>query len=191
MKNKTKPSGSAIFMYLIIGITCVISTVTFTLYYCGFTSSLIIKWIGIVAFIIMYHLWMRIIMGNVNKLFKINYKKWWFKEKSFEKKLYKLLKVKKWKGKALTYNPQLYSVKDRTLEDIANTTAKSETDHLVNVLISLSTLLFSLLWDAFWILLVTAILAIAFDMQFVIIQRYNRPRIIRLINRTKDTQKTV
>ena len=176
-------SGPAIFMYSVIVITIIISVICFTLYYGGTTESQVILWVGIVAFTIMYHFWVRIIMGNVSKLFKkhINYKQWWFKERKFEKGLYKFLKVKQWKDKALTYNPETFSLKNHSLEEIANTMAKSEVDHWINEVISLSTLLFAIPWGAFWIFLVTAIFAMIFDSQFIIIQRFNRPRIVKLL----------
>lgn len=186
--SKTKKSGPAIFMYCVIGITLVVAIVCFALYYGNIYKNGMILWIGISAFTIMYHLWMRIIMGNVTKLFKINYKQWFFKERSFEKSLYKLLRVKKWKGKALTYNPELFSLKDYSLEEIANTMTKAETDHWINEVISLSTLLFGILWGKFWVFLVTAIAAMSFDAQFIVIQRYNRPRIVKTLERERKNE---
>ena len=183
--TKSKPSGPAVFMYCVIAITAVIALTVFILHYSKIYSNPALFWTGVTCFTIMYHLWMRIILGNVSKLFTIDYRKWWFKEKHFEKTIYKTLKVKNWKNKALTYNPELYSVKNRSLEEIANTTAKSETDHWINVAISLSTLLFALIWGQFWVFMITAILAILFDSQFIIIQRYNRPRLIKLIQKNK------
>ena len=186
---KLNKSGPAIFMYIIILITLITSIICFYLYYCNINKAGIILWIGITAFTIMYHFWMRIIMGNVSKIFKknINYNQWWFKEKSFEKKLYKFLRVKRWKKKALTYNPELFSLKHHFLEEIANTMVKSEIDHWINEVISLSTLLFAIWWGEFWIFLITAIFAMIFDSQFIIIQRYNRPRVVKLIEKKKDT----
>lgn len=183
--KKAPPSTPAILMYCIIAVTALAAAVSFILYYGNFLESPVLLWVGIVSFTIMYHLWMRIIMGNVSKLFNVSYKSPWFKEKGFEKKLYKFLCVKKWKGKALTYNPELYNVKNCTLEDIANTTAKSELDHWINVLISVSTVAFGFIWGEIWIFSVTAFLAAVFDSQFIIIQRYNRPRLVRLIKREK------
>ena len=185
--NKTKKSGPAIFMYIVIAITLILAIICFYIYYTNLNRSSIFLWIGITSFTTMYHLWLRIIMGNVSKLFKkhISYNQWWFKERKFEKKLYKLLKVKKWKGKALTYNPELFSLKDYSLEDIASTMTKAELDHWINELISLSTLSFSLLWGKFWIFLLTAIIAMLFDAQFIVIQRYNIPRIIKIIEKEK------
>ena len=183
--SKLKKSGPAIFMYCVIGITIITWVVCFTLYYRNIYKNGIILWTGITAFTIMYHFWGRIIMGNISKLFKkhLNYNQWWFKQKKFEKGLYKLLRVKEWKGKALTYNPELFSLKENSLEDIANTMVKAETDHWINEVISLSTLLFPLLWGQFWIFLITAVAAMIFDAQFIVIQRYNRPRIVKILEK--------
>ena len=184
--SKPKKSGPAIFMYCVIGITLITSIICFYLYYGNVHKTEMILWIGIIAFTIMYHFWVRIIMGNVSKLFKkhINYKQWWFKEKGFEKGLYKMLRVKEWKGKALTYNPESFSLKEHSLEEIANTMVKSEIDHWINEAISLSTLLFIIPWGRAWAFVISAIAAMIFDSQFIIIQRYNRPRIAKLLEKT-------
>ena len=181
--SKTKKSGPAIFMYCVIAVTIITWVICFSLYYGDIYKNGVVLWIGIVAFVIMYHFWLRIIMGNVSKLFQkhINYNKWWFKERKFEKRLYEFLRVKKWKGKALTYNPELFSLKEHSLEEVASTMSKAEVDHWINELISLSTLLFGIIWGNFWIFLVTAIIAMIFDAQFIVIQRYNRPRIVKII----------
>lgn len=190
--SKAKKSGPAIFMYCIITIAIITSVVCFVIYYKNIYKNEIILWTGIVAFTIVYHLWGRLIMGNVCKLFKkhINYKQWWFKERKFEKRICEILYVKSWKGKALTYNPELFSLKENSLEEIANTMCKVEIDHWINEVISLSTLLFVIPWGAFWAFLISAILAMAFDGQFIIIQRYNRPRIVKILNK-KDEEKVV
>ena len=186
--NKTKKSGPAIFMYCVIGVTLITSIICFLLYYSNTLKNGIVLWTGITAFTIMYHFWVRIIMGNVSKLFKnyINYNQWLFKERKFEKGLYKFLRVKNWKGKALTYNPESFSLKEHSLAEIANTMAKSEVDHWINEAISLSTLLFAIPWGQFWIFFITAIVAMIFDSQFIIIQRYNRPRILKVLGREKN-----
>jgi len=85
--KKIKPSGPAIFMYCVIAITVITWVVCFTLYYKNIYKNEIILWTGITAFTIMYHFWVRIIMGNVSKIFKdsINYTQSFFKERKFEK----------------------------------------------------------------------------------------------------------
>ena len=185
--SKTKKSGPAIFMYCTIAVTIITWVICFSLYYCDIYKNEVVLWTGIVAFTIMYHFWCRIIMGNVTKLFQkhINYKQWWFKERKFEKKLYKFLCVKKWKGNASTYNPELFSLKDHSLEEVANTMTKAEVDHWVNEIISLTTLLFIVPWGRCGIFLIQAIVAMIFDSQFIIIQRYNRPRVVKILEKEK------
>lgn len=187
--QKPKKSGPAIFMYCIILASACIAALCLSLYYTKTKDSLVCMWVGVTFFTIMYHLWLRLIMGNVTKLFPINYTMWWYRERPFEKKLYAPFHIKKWKGKALTYNPELFSLKEYSLYDIANTMCKVETDHEINILISLSTLLFSILWGQLWIFALTAFFAILFDTQFILIQRYNRPRVVRLINKQKQKVK--
>ena len=103
--KKIKKSGPALFMYTVIALTAITSIVCFIVYYGNYNKSEGILWTGITAFTIMYHFWVRIIMGNVSKLFKkhINYKQKWFQERKFEKKLYKILHVKNWKDKASAF----------------------------------------------------------------------------------------
>ncbi|MBR6504819.1 MAG: hypothetical protein IKT41_03810 [Clostridia bacterium] len=191
--SKNKKSGPAIFMYLVIAVTIITWIICFSLYYGDIYKHGIILWTGIVAFMIMYHFWLRIIMGNVTKLFqkRINYKLWWFKERRFETKLYEFLRVKKWKGKALTYNPELFSLKNYSLEEIANTMTKAEVDHWVNEIISLTSLIFILLWGAWKVFIIQAIVAMIFDSQFIIIQRYNRPRIVKILEKEKNGKDVV
>ena len=188
--SKIKKSKPAIFMNVVIFITFFMSIICFYLYYENIYHNEIVLWTGITTFTIMYHFWVRIIMGNVTKLFKkhIHYNQSFFKERKFEKKLYKILKVKTWKGKAFTYNPETFSLKNNSLEDIANTMAKSEVDHWINEIISISTILFSLIWGHFWLFLITALLAMIFDAQFIVIQRYNRPRVLVALKKEKKLQ---
>ena len=192
-KIKLNDSGPAKFMYSVIGICLSTCIICFIIYYGNFNKNWKILWTGIVTFTIMYHFWVRIILGNVSKLFKkkINYKQKWFQELKFEKSLYKLLRVKEWKDKAFTYNPRDFSLKDRTLEDILNTTAKSEVDHWINEAISVSTMFFGLIWGRPWLFIISALCAMIFDSQFIIIQRYNRPRLAKVVQRENRKKETV
>ncbi len=180
---KRKISGPALFMYTVIFITVITAAVCFFLYYNGKTEHQAVLWTGIVSFMIVYHFWGRIIMGNVSKLLKFNHNHWWFQEKRFEKALYKFLRVKNWKGKALTYNPEAFSLEAHSLDEIAKVMTKSEADHWINEGISLFSVFFSLLWGEFWIFAITAVFAMLFDAQFIVIQRYNRPRILRILEK--------
>jgi hypothetical protein len=181
--KQAKKSGSAILIDCINWVTFLVAIGCFVLYYGGIVRSGVVLWVGVTSFTILYHLGLRIFMGTVTSRWRLRYSHPWFRERSFEKKLYKLLRVRRWKEKVLTYDPAAFSVQNHTLEEIATTMTKSETDHWINQLISLSTLLFAIPWGVFWIFFTTAILSMLFDAQFIIVQRYNRPIVLRLMER--------
>lgn len=184
--KKANISGPAVFMYSIIALTIIVSAVCFTLHYCGIFESGIILWTGIVSFMILYHFGLRILMGNVTKKWKITHNHPWFKKRNFENKLYRLLKVRKWKDKVLTFEPEMYDFKNRTLEQLATTMAKSETDHWINEIISVVSIFFLFMWGCPAAFIISAVAAMIFDAQFIIVQRYNRPIVLRLIGRTNN-----
>ena len=181
-------SGPALFMYTVIVCCLIASLVCFYVYYNAIFVNEFILWIGITTFTILYHFWGRIILGNVSKIFRrfISYKSWWFKERSFEKDLYEKLKVKKWKKNALTYNPEQFDLKENSLEELINTMTKSEVDHWINEIISVTTMFFGFIWKELWLaFIISAIAAMIFDGQFIVIQRYNRPRVLKILKKEK------
>ncbi len=184
--QKKKKSGPQLFMHAVIVLTAIVACAAFILYYGHVWRRAAVLWCGIVCFMILYHFWVRILLGNLSKRFRINSAHPWFLERPFEKKLYAFLRVKQWKGKALTYDPEAFSIKAHSLDEIAATMTKAELDHWMNELVSLSSLLFSLLWGEFWIFLLTAVAAMLFDGQFILIQRYNRPKVLRILEKRKQ-----
>ena len=191
--KKRNLSGPAVFMYSTILLTVLISAVCFGLYYSGTYKSGIVLWAGIVSFMILYHFGLRIFFGNVTNKFKINYSHPWYKPRKFEEGLYKLLLVRKWKEKVLTFEPDKYDFENVTLEQLATTMSKSELDHWINELISIFSMLFIFMWGCAPAFVISAVAAMLFDAQFIVVQRFNRPIVIRLINRTerKKRQKTL
>ena len=183
--TKPKLSGPAVFMYSTMVLTALIAALCFVLYYSGLFASGVVLWTGIVAFMILYHFGLRIFMGKLTVFFPISPQWLLFRPLAFERKLYRLLRVKQWKGHVLTFEPENFDLQTRTLEQVAHTMCKSELDHWINELISLTSLLFSLLWGQFPIFLVTALAAMIFDAQFIVVQRYNRPKVLRLAERRR------
>ncbi len=172
-------------MYSVIVLTIVISVLSFSLYYPGICKSTAVLWVGIVSFMILYHFGLRIFMGKITNKFSIDYSHPWYNTRKFEKNLYKLLKVRKWKDKVLTFEPEKYDFKNRTPEQLAATMSKSELDHWINELISLLSILFVFIWGCAPAFIISAVLAMLFDAQFIIVQRYNRPIVLQLM-RTKE-----
>ncbi len=135
-----------------------------------------------------YHFVMRLVVGKItHPIFHkhYNYNSWWFTQKSFEKKVYKFLKVKQWKEKVPSWSPGAFSLENDTLHNIAIGMCNAELVHEIIVILSFVPILFSIKFGVPIVFIITSIIAALFDMIFVIIQRYNRPRLVKIIEKTK------
>ena len=131
-----------------------------------------------------YHFAVRLIVGHsIDAIFhnKMNYNRWWFKERKFESRLYKLLLVKKWKKHMPTYNSEYYDIKKHSFEEIMGATCQSEVVHEINMVLSFVPVVCIIWFDSLIAFLITSAVAFLFDSIFVIMQRYNRPRLRRLM----------
>ena len=131
-----------------------------------------------------YHLLMRLLVGfSVNFLLKnhVDYQRKWFRVSSSEQKLYNNIKVKDWKGKMATYDPDSFDSRIHTWDEIAQATCQAELVHEVIMVLSFVPIFAAIPFGELWVFVITSVLAACFDTMFVIIQRYNRPRIVKLI----------
>lgn len=82
-----------------------------------------------------------------------------------------------------TYDTNQFDHTKHSWDEIAQASCQAELVHETILLLSLVPIIFSIWFDAIIVFIITSVLAALFEMTFVIIQRYNRPRIIRLIGR--------
>ncbi len=146
--------------------------------------------ITITAGTFFYHFVMRLIVGTIIDIImqnKADYNKKWFFVGEKEKRLYNFLNVKKWKIKNLSYQPDLFDKSKHTWEEIAQAMCQAEIVHEIIILLSFLPLIASFFFGDFFVFLITSVLSAAFDLSFVILQRYNRPRILRIINKKQKT----
>ena len=137
-----------------------------------------------------YHLVMRLAVGWLVTLFvrkQLDPDSFRFRQRSFERKLYRTLRVRHWKGKMPTYSPQEFSFEHNTPEQIIQNSCKAELVHEWIIFASFLPLLASIPWGAFPVFLITSLFAACFDCCFVIMQRYNRPRLQQYLKRCKTT----
>ena len=136
---------------------------------------------------IFYHLAVRLAIGGLIDAKYHNhmdYTKKWFQEKPSEKKLYRLLKVKKWKKWLPTFNPEDFNLKDRSVEEIIQVSCQAEVVHEVIMPFSFVPILFSIWFGSLGVFIITSCAAFIFDSIFVIMQRFNRPRLMQLLKRS-------
>lgn len=159
------------------------ATAVFKLLYCFYPQD----WLPAVAIstgTTFYHFAMRLAVGwIVPKMMSNPRRRKWFHQRCFEPKLYKSLRVKQWKDRMPTYHPASFSLEENTLEQIIDNCCVSEAVHEVIICFSFVPLVFAFWWGVFPVFFITSVLAAAVDCSFVIIQRYNRPRLVRILEK--------
>lgn len=132
-----------------------------------------------------YHFIMRLIVGEVAEKLCSEYK---FKTDSFgfrirtrEAKIYKTIRVKAWKKYAITAKPEKFDLRSNSLEGVLHSMMQAELAHRIIMLLSFVPLLLIIPFGAPLVFLGTSIVACLIDMKYVIIQRYNRIRVQRII----------
>lgn len=182
----TKKSGNFLSKFVIsLAFVFVILTVFFFVMYQIFSKS-IFETLAITFGTTAYHFVMRLTVGLfIHGIFKNNfdYNKKYFQERPLEKKLYKKLKVKSWKNKMPTFIPSFFNLECNSLEKIAGAMCEAEVVHTIIVIFSFLPILATIFFGSFWVFFITSFLSAIFDMMFVILQRFNRPRILKMEKR--------
>ena len=167
------------FAYSVTAIFLLLTGLFFTLWKLGKETML---FPAVVCATVLYHAGMRLLVGLVTGHgFRPDSP--WFLEKPFEKTLYKKLGVKKWKAKMPTYSPQTYALGSLPPETIAKTMCRNEVVHELCAVFSLLPILLGFSFGAWWFFVPTSVFGFFADLAFAAIQRYNRPRILRLVRR--------
>ncbi len=175
-----------VFMKTITAISAVITAIS-VLVYQRFNIAAF-ETIAITFCTIFYHCFMRLMVGlfyqkKYNN--KINYNKKRFYVGEREVTLYRRLQVKRWKKHLPTYRSEFFDPQTKTYEQIIMATCQSELVHETIVILSFLPIIASVWFGATEIFIITSVVAAIIDTLFVILQRYNRPRILRLLNHTK------
>ena len=172
-------------MIMITLISLIGLSVSGAIYY--FMRSPIFFSVAIIFGTTFYHLGIRLAVGylvDARYHNQMDYTNKWFTEKNFERKLYKTIQVKKWKKWFPTFNPQDFDLKSRSVAEIVQVTCQAEIVHEVNMVLSFVPVVFSVWFGSLGVFLLTSFAAFIFDSIFVIMQRYNRPRLMRLMKKS-------
>ena len=146
------------------------------------TSKNVFLTLGITSMTICYHFTVRLVISGVMDsidLSQFSPEAWRFRELGFEKKLYKALRVRKWKKYAPTYDDSKFDVTENSVDNVIGETCRAESVHWLCAAASLASITFAAPFGSLLVFLITGIAGALFDLMFVIIQRYNRPRLMR------------
>ena len=150
------------------------------------TSSGILLPLAITSGTIAYHFVMRLMVGlafHATMRNKADYRKRWYQVSKREMAVYEKLKVKQWKRRMPTYDPALFDPRLHTWEEIVQAMCQAELVHETIAVLSFLPILAGVWFGEYPVFIVTSVLSAACDMVFVIMQRYNRQRVTKLLNR--------
>lgn len=151
----------------------------------GFVMGQAVFFIFALSFgVLFYHISMRLAVAHFVK-HRYNFRNAWFSEKPFEKPLYKKLCVRRWKKYLPSGNPASYSLENKTLFEIVQTMCRNEVIHEISAVLSLLPVLLGVWYGAWGVWIATSVFGSFCDLPFVCMQRYNRPRLVRLMEREK------
>lgn len=142
--------------------------------------------------VIIYHFLYRIFIGElvsaIDSKKDINYNSILLHEFSFEKKLYDVLKVKYWKDHMVTAKPHQFNIYDKSFTGLLKSMLIAEKVHVICFFLSYLPILLTFKHSIATAsaLILTSFIASLIDLSYVIIQRYNIPRLLKLINFRHD-----
>lgn len=150
------------------------------------TSSGILLPLAITSGTIAYHFVMRLMVGlafHATMRNKADYRKRWYQVSKREMAVYEKLKVKQWKRRMPTYDPALFDPRLHTWEESVQAMCQAELVHETIAVLSFLPILAGIWFGEYPVFIVTSVLSAACDIVFVIMQRYNRQRVTKLLNR--------
>ena len=146
-------------------------------------------YLAITFCIIAYHFIIRLIVGyTVDCIMKnkADYNKRWYRTSKRELSFYKKINVKEWKNKLPSYNKSLFDTSIHSWNEVIQAMCQAEVVHEVNMIMSLLPILVSIFLGNWVVFIVTSVLASLFDYLFVMVQRYNRNRIIHSLTFSRE-----
>lgn len=185
-----KTSRNMVLM-ICIDTLLVVMTVFFEVLYQKFGQGWMLT-LYVTYLTISYHFVMRLIVGELisakyrNREFDLN--SVGFRMYKFEPELYKRLKVKKWKKNIITAKPEQFDIGKTTMEVLLHNIAQAELVHRIIMVLSFAPLVLIIPYGAPIIFILTSVFACLIDLRFVIVQRYNRPRVIKLMETVKNNE---
>lgn len=137
----------------------------------------------------LYHFSMRLAVGGVvNGLLhnRVNIHNKWFVVGKGEQRFYDWMGVKSWKGKMPTYDPSAFDISIHSVSEIAQAGCQAEIVHEIIVLLSFLPLIAIVWFGEPLVFILTSVFAALFDGVFIVMQRFNRPRMLKIIQRQSN-----
>lgn len=161
-------------------------TVLFWILYSAVGAEILLS-LYVTFLTVAYHFIMRIAVGiTVDLLYRnrdFSYDSPRYRQSAAEKKLYDWIRIRKWKLKLITAQPEQFDIRLRTYDELLHNMTQAEVVHEVIMVLSFAPLALIPVYGAPGVFGITSAAACAVDALFVMIQRFNRPRLLRLKQR--------
>lgn len=133
---------------------------------------------------ISYHVVMRLLVGLLFRSVMQNradYSKRWYQVSKHEMAVYEKLNIKSWKRRMPTYDRTLFDPRVHTWDKIAQAMCQAELIHETIIVLSFLPIVEGIWFGEYQVFIITSLLAACCDLLFVMMQRYNRQRVIKLL----------
>lgn len=170
------------FMYGISIGSLALMFVFFSMFIATKTNACLI--LGVSAMTVAYHFIVRLAIINLCDVYctseSMNPNERRFQPKKFEKGLYRALKVREWKDLFPNYDPNRFSLRTHSVDELIFESCKVEVMHWLCALAGFASLIFSVWFGVISIFIVTSVIGAIYDLGFVVTQRFNRPRLRKI-----------
>ena len=157
-------------------------TAVFTVLYMKTAGALLLS-LAITFGTVSYHFVMRLLVGLSFQAVMQNradYSRRWYRVGKREMAVYEALKIKRWKRRMPTYDNALFNPQLHSWEEIAQAMCQAELVHETIVVLSFLPIAGGIWFGAYPVFIITSVLAAGYDLLFVMMQRYNRQRVLML-----------
>ncbi|MGN1110819.1 MAG: hypothetical protein ACI4QY_04140 [Oscillospiraceae bacterium] len=104
----------------------------------------------------------------------------WFRTTDFEERFYGFMGIKYLKKHLPKTERTDFSLSRMSPQNIIDAGCEIEAEHEIDILVSLLGILLSIPFGNVWIFVTAAVIAILYDLIYLSVQRYNRPRLERI-----------
>lgn len=150
--------------------------------------------ITVIFGVLLYHFAVRLFINWFFKSMKgrpWNHTNKWFRPRNYEKSLFKIFKVGKWRNHIPNYNPEDFDIRKKKLSKIISNSCREEIAHIIMIIASFLPVLLPLFLSgvSFWLLFWSSVLGGIIDLLFIAVQRYNRPRMVSAFHKQESQRK--
>lgn len=139
---------------------------------------------GILMMVVCYHFVERIAITTLFNVFCkseiINPNEHRFQQRSFEKGFYKKIRVRRWKNSFSSFDPNNFSLRFYSIDELIFEGCKAEMTHWVCLFAGFLSLIFVVWFGAFTIFLAASVIGAVYDLAIIVVQRFNRPRLQKI-----------